>query len=73
MLSVVIPVYNNEASLPRLAAELESLAARIGDIEAVFVVDGATDGSLTWLERELPAWRVPAQLIDLSRNFGSFA
>ncbi|HEY3883703.1 MAG TPA: glycosyltransferase family 2 protein [Vicinamibacterales bacterium] len=73
MLSVVIPVYNNEASLPRLAAELENLAARIGDMEAVFVVDGATDGSLAWLERELPAWRVPAQLIDLSRNFGSFA
>lgn len=74
MLSLVIPVYNNEESLPRLFRELEALAARVDDgFEVVFVVDGAPDRSLEVLQRHLPDWRVPAQLIELSRNFGSFA
>mgnify|MGYP001421919939 CR=1 FL=1 len=42
MLSLVIPVYRNEESLPRLFRELETLAARLPDLlEVVFVVDGS--------------------------------
>ncbi|CAN5685016.1 glycosyltransferase family 2 protein [soil metagenome] len=74
MLSLVIPVYNNVENLPRLFEELGTFAARLGDqVEVVFVVDGATDGSLIWLQDRLPAWHVQAQLLELSRNFGSFA
>lgn len=74
MLSLVIPVYNNEGNLPRLFQELETLAGRVADgLEVVFVVDGATDQSLQRLQSRLPAWPVDAQLIELSRNFGSFA
>lgn len=74
MLSLVIPVYENEENLPRLFRELERLADRFaGDIEIVFVVDGSPDGSLRILEGHLPAWRVRTQLVELSRNFGSFA
>jgi glycosyltransferase involved in cell wall biosynthesis len=74
MLSLVIPVYNNRENLPRLFRELESLAARLPDtIEVVFVVDGATDGSLDALRERLPAWPLASRLVELSRNFGSFA
>jgi polyisoprenyl-phosphate glycosyltransferase len=74
MLSLVIPVYRNEENLPRLFGELESLATRIPDgLEVVFVVDGSPDGSLQLLQQRLPAWPVRAQLVQLSRNFGSFA
>lgn len=74
MLSLVIPVYNNEENLPRLFEELERFAARLADeLEVIFVVDGATDRSLERLQHRLPSWPVRTQLIELSRNFGSFA
>jgi polyisoprenyl-phosphate glycosyltransferase len=74
MLSLVVPVYNNEENLPRLFQELGAFAQRLGDdLEIVFVVDGATDGSLRTLQDKLPAWPISTQLLELSRNFGSFA
>jgi glycosyltransferase involved in cell wall biosynthesis len=74
MLSLVIPVYKNEENLPRLFAELEAFAGRFtAPLEVVFVVDGSPDGSLRILQERLPAWRVSTQLVELSRNFGSFA
>ena len=74
MLSLVIPIYRNEPNLPRLFEELEGLAARLpGGMEAVFVVDGSPDHSLELIERRIADWRVPAQALELSRNFGSFA
>jgi polyisoprenyl-phosphate glycosyltransferase len=73
MLSLVIPVYNNLESLPRLLRELEAFSERLpDDLEVVFVVDGATDGSDRYLREHLPTWRVASRLIELSRNFGSF-
>ena len=73
MLSLVIPVYNNLESLPRLLRELEAFSERLPDeLEVVFVVDGATDGSDRYLREHLPTWRVASRLIELSRNFGSF-
>jgi len=74
MLSLVIPIYNNEDNLPRLFRELEQFAERLGDrLEIVFVVDGAPDNSLQILAARLPGWRLRTQLVELSRNFGSFA
>jgi glycosyltransferase involved in cell wall biosynthesis len=74
MLSLVIPVYKNEENLPRLLVELEGLAGQLDDeLEIVFVVDGSPDRSLAYLHKHLPAWKLPAQLVELSRNFGSFA
>lgn len=72
MLSLVIPVYRNEENLPRLFRELENLAARLEDLEVVFVVDGSPDRCLEILREHLPRWHVRTQLIELSRNFGSF-
>ena len=74
MLSLVIPVYRNEENIPRLLRELEAFAGRLADdLEVVFVVDGSPDGSYDALARELPRWPVRSQLLELSRNFGSFA
>jgi polyisoprenyl-phosphate glycosyltransferase len=74
MLSLVIPVYRNEENLPRLFSELERLAERLPDaLEVVFVVDGSPDASLRILQTKLPSWSVRSQLVELSRNFGSFA
>jgi len=74
MLSLVIPVYKNEENLPRLFRELEALAERFPDaLEVVFVVDGSPDASLQILRAHLPTWPVRTQLVELSRNFGSFS
>jgi glycosyltransferase involved in cell wall biosynthesis len=74
MLSLVIPIYKNEENLPRLLRELEVLAAGFSDpLEVVFVVDGSPDGSLRLLKDRLPQWPLRSQLVELSRNFGSFS
>ena len=74
MLSLVIPVYRNEENLPRLFRDLEGIAGRLaGNLEIVFVVDGSPDASLRILQETLPTWTVRTQLVELSRNFGSFA
>ncbi|HET7697879.1 MAG TPA: glycosyltransferase family 2 protein [Vicinamibacterales bacterium] len=74
MLSLVIPVYRNQENLPRLFGELEAFAARFAaPLEVVFVVDGSPDASLRILQERLPAWGLRTQLLELSRNFGSFA
>jgi glycosyltransferase involved in cell wall biosynthesis len=74
MCSLVIPVYRNEANLPRLLSELERLRGLVtGDFEVVFVVDGSPDRCLEILRHRLPAVGFRSQLLALSRNFGSFA
>src|SRR6187397_436039 len=74
MLSLVIPVYRNETSLPRLLQEVGALAAKLpGGLEVVLVVDGSPDDSLRVLRERLPAWSVRSRLVELSRNFGAFA
>ena len=74
MLSLVIPVYRNAENLPRLFSELEQLASRLpAPLEVVFVVDGSPDNSIDLLRSRLPGWPVRSQLLELSRNVGSFA
>lgn len=71
--SVVIPVYKNEASIPRLLQALSDInRALSGAMEAVFVVDGSPDQSFALLHTALDDLDFPAQLLAHSRNFGSF-
>ena len=73
MVSVVIPVYRNEDSIDELLSVLDQIHGRLqDDFEAVFVVDGSPDGSLSRLESALPRCGFRSQLLALSRNFGSF-
>jgi glycosyltransferase involved in cell wall biosynthesis len=72
--SVVIPVYRNATSIPRLLAALDELNASLGGaMEAVFVVDGSPDHCYELLHAALPRLKYAAQLLAHSRNFGSFA
>lgn len=74
MLTLVIPVYKNEESLPDLLAAIEQLSGRLaGGMETVFVVDGSPDRCYEILREQLASRRLQAKLVLLSRNFGSFA
>jgi glycosyltransferase involved in cell wall biosynthesis len=70
-LSVIIPVYMNELSLRDVISRLESIALTTS-MEAVFVVDGSPDRSFELLAMELPTTTFSSQLLNHSRNFGSF-
>ena len=72
--SVIVPVYRNAATIPMLVERLAELAQRLdGPMEAVFVVDGSPDDSAHRLRTALAGSGIRAQLILLSRNFGSFS
>ena len=72
--SVVIPVFRNRESIPELVERLAGLFESLhGTCEAVFVIDGSPDDSVEVLRRSLSVVPLPAQVIELSRNFGSFA
>ncbi len=72
-ISVVVPVYDEAESLPRLAAEIAGALRPLGfAYEVIYVDDGSTDGSagvLLGLAREDPAVRVIRQ----RRNSGQTA
>ena len=72
-LSVVIPVYNEEETVPHLYAEVRAALERLGmPYEVLVVDDGSSDGTLARLTactRDDPCWRV----IALRRNFGQTA
>lgn len=71
--SLVIPVYRNEAFLPELLNAVTGIASHVaGRMEVVFVIDGSPDRCEEWLLTHLSQYAVPAQLVALSRNFGSF-
>lgn len=73
MNSLVIPVYKNEENIPALLIALKQLNQVIHNLEIVFVVDGSPDRSASLLTELLPSAGLNAQLLLLSRNFGSFA
>ena len=73
MLSLVVPVYRNEGSLPDLLSAIDLMNDQLlRDLEVVFVVDGSPDNCYELLRQELPNRKFRSQLILLSRNFGSF-
>lgn len=74
MISIVIPVYNNAASLPDLLHCFQGIAQRneSDQFEYIFVDDGSFDDSLQVLialAQEEPC----INIVKLSRNFGSNA
>lgn len=74
MLSLIVPVYGNEGSLPELLAAVTRLNDSLGgEFEAVFVIDASPDNCYMLLRKQLPQQAFRSQLVLLSRNFGSFA
>jgi glycosyltransferase involved in cell wall biosynthesis len=73
VISVVVPVYNEERSVALLADELDSALQPLGiPWETIFVDDGSTDGTLAALTR-LHAARDDVVVVRLRRNFGKAA
>jgi polyisoprenyl-phosphate glycosyltransferase len=73
-LSIIVPLYKSEANLPLLFSELERIAGLAPvAVEVVLVDDGSPDRCGAIVEKKLAHWNMRAQLIRLSRNFGSFA
>ena len=70
-ISILIPCYNEEKSLPLLYPELVKLMDSMPayEWELMFVNDGSADGTLAELQR-LRAADQRVNYIDLSRNFG---
>lgn len=69
LLSVVVPVCNEEECLPLLHERLAAVLAGLGDHEVIFVDDGSTDGSVATIIA-LRDRDPSVKLIRLSRNFG---
>jgi glycosyltransferase involved in cell wall biosynthesis len=73
MISVVVPLLNEEHTLETLYQEIASALEPLGrEFEVVFVDDGSTDASLSVLSRmhdELPS----VVVVHLRRNFGKAA
>jgi len=72
-LSIIIPVFNEEASLVELLGEIEAVAGRIGKPwEVVFVDDGSTDGSLAVI-RDLASQQPRVRYVSFAFNRGQSA
>jgi dolichol-phosphate mannosyltransferase len=70
LLSVVIPVFNEEEVLPRLFEVLPEELDKLGcDYELVFVDDGSRDGSLSFLLSRANH-NPKVKVLAFSRNFG---
>ncbi len=67
--TVVIPCYNEEASLPPLLERLDRLDPRSRGWDVLFVNDGSRDGTAGLLDREIPA-RKWARVQHHERNRG---
>jgi undecaprenyl-phosphate 4-deoxy-4-formamido-L-arabinose transferase len=71
MLSVVIPVYNEEAGLPALFARLYPALDALGTpYEVIFVNDGSRDRSAALLREQFARRRDVTRVVLLNGNFG---
>jgi len=73
MLSLVIPAYNEEESIPLLYEKLNQVLQRLKeDYEIIFVDDGSTDGTYEKL-KELALKDSKVKVIRFKRNYGQTA
>lgn len=73
MLSIIVPCYNEQESVPLFYAAVQDLKPQIDQsLEYIFVDDGSTDETLPEL-RQLAAHDSSVRYISFSRNFGKEA
>jgi len=74
ILSIVVPVFFNAGSLPRLFDELVKLESKLAErtiqLELIFVDDGSKDESLSLLLK-FKELRLDTKVVKLTRNFGA--
>ncbi|HRY28267.1 MAG TPA: glycosyltransferase family 2 protein [Candidatus Moranbacteria bacterium] len=71
LISIIIPVYNEEKNIPLIHGELRKIFANLQnyDFEIIFVNDGSQDKSIEEI-RKLSEADQNVKYIDFSRNFG---
>lgn len=69
VLSVVIPVYNEESNIDLLIQRLREALASLGDVEYIFVNDGSRDQTLAKV-KGLREGDPSVKYLSFSRNFG---
>ncbi len=70
MISIVVPIFNEQDNLPVLHARLTQASKTwLDDYELIFVDDGSVDNSLSMM-REMAASDTHLNIVKLSRNFG---
>jgi len=73
-LSVIVPVFNEEASLPALFGRLYAALDRLGvRYECIFVDDGSRDRSAALLRMQQQARPRETRVVLFQRNFGQHA
>lgn len=73
MISIVVPLYNEEGSLRELFEKCETVLGRLGgEYEYLFIDDGSTDASLAVL-RELYDRSPRVRVLSFRRNYGKSA
>lgn len=71
--SIVVPVYNEEANVAELLRRLVGAAQTVGKpTELIFVDDGSSDGTLAAL-KAFSSPVVDVRVVELARNFGQHA
>jgi glycosyltransferase involved in cell wall biosynthesis len=74
MLSLIIPVYNEEENLPILMESIcDSMQTLNREWEVIFIDDGSTDRSLDALKRLVDGNPEHARVVVFRRNFGQTA
>ena len=69
-ISVVIPLFNEEESLPELTEKIHTVASRMGVVyEIIFVDDGSTDNSYTVIQK-LKQQYAAVKALRFRKNFG---
>ena len=69
VLSIVVPCFNEEPSVPLFYNAVEKLKDKLPDFEYVFVDDGSRDKTLSEL-KELAQQNKSVHFVSFSRNFG---
>ena len=70
-ISVVIPVYNSQASIGQLMERLTAALDRLSDrYEIILVEDGSPDGSWSAIEAVRPRYAERLVAVQLMRNYG---
>ena len=73
LVSILIPIYNEEQNIPLLFERLFGLLDRLScTFEVIAVNDGSRDGSLARL-REVARQRPELKIVDFRRNYGQTA
>jgi len=69
--SVVIPVYKNYEMIEELFDRLLNIKNQLKRVEFIFVIDGPQEPSEILIKNLLGKYKLTAQVIVLSRNFGA--